>query len=492
MMDVRRSSSLCVAAALGIVLALGSPGLAQCDLEWTQVGPAFDGGHFALEVLDDGSGLALYAGGYFTGSVAKWNGAVWTVIGPGLSWTVRDLILHNDGTGPALYAGGNGGVAKFNGKEWEPLPTGVGLVHALSSFDDGSGPALYAGIQGGTTDLAFVKRLAANSISWTAVGSGPWTYANAGCCCLNSANAGVYDLHAFDVDGEGSIPRLLYAAGQFGHAPGAANPSIAAWNGSGWSDMGAGLGQPGTVLNDFAGLGMPSAQLIAASKHICGGMYPGGATTVESWQGTNWTMIGNWFGCSGCPLTVAPGVNALAGFDDDGPGPEPARLYEGGLVGDANPPYNVARWNGGSSWSPPPAAFPGSLVNAMAAWNDGPAPSLYVSGHLRGWRVFRLSRFTGCPGACCLPDGACRDVDEPSCVGSGGVFQGADTTCVATRCPNPCPADIDGNGTVNVDDLLAVINSWGACAGCAADINDDGTVNVDDLLAVINAWGRCP
>ena len=65
-----------------------------------------------------------------------------------------------------------------------------------------------------------------------------------------------------------------------------------------------------------------------------------------------------------------------------------------------------------------------------------------------------------------------------------------------------CPADIAPagapNGTVNVDDLLAVINAWGVCANpsnCPADIAPAGgndVVNVDDLLAVINAWGACP
>jgi hypothetical protein len=61
--------------------------------------------------------------------------------------------------------------------------------------------------------------------------------------------------------------------------------------------------------------------------------------------------------------------------------------------------------------------------------------------------------------------------------------------------PSPCAADLSppgGNGTVNVDDLLAVINAWGPCTGCAADVNLDGDVDVDDLLAVIGAWGSCP
>jgi len=54
----------------------------------------------------------------------------------------------------------------------------------------------------------------------------------------------------------------------------------------------------------------------------------------------------------------------------------------------------------------------------------------------------------------------------------------------------PHTADITCNGVVNVEDLLAVIGSWGPCpAPCAADINIDGMVNVVDLLAVISGWG---
>jgi len=59
------------------------------------------------------------------------------------------------------------------------------------------------------------------------------------------------------------------------------------------------------------------------------------------------------------------------------------------------------------------------------------------------------------------------------------------------------PGDVNDNGLVNVDDLLAVINAWGTCpvrpTFCAADIAGppigNGAVNVDDLLAVINNWG---
>jgi len=66
---------------------------------------------------------------------------------------------------------------------------------------------------------------------------------------------------------------------------------------------------------------------------------------------------------------------------------------------------------------------------------------------------------------------------------------------------NPvCTGDVSpigGNGTVDVDDLLEVINQWGFCfiPPCSGDIAPPGgdlEVNVDDLLAVINHWGACP
>ena len=55
----------------------------------------------------------------------------------------------------------------------------------------------------------------------------------------------------------------------------------------------------------------------------------------------------------------------------------------------------------------------------------------------------------------------------------------------------PCPADTNGDGTVGVADLLAVVDMWGE-AGGVGDIDGDGTVGVGDLLAIVEAWGACP
>ena len=60
-------------------------------------------------------------------------------------------------------------------------------------------------------------------------------------------------------------------------------------------------------------------------------------------------------------------------------------------------------------------------------------------------------------------------------------------------CETDCPADIaNGDGNVNVDDLLALLAAWGPCdANCDADIDGNNAVDIDDLLTLLAAWGPC-
>ena len=55
-----------------------------------------------------------------------------------------------------------------------------------------------------------------------------------------------------------------------------------------------------------------------------------------------------------------------------------------------------------------------------------------------------------------------------------------------------CPADIDGNGSVDGFDLGVLLNSWGDCLDCPADVNADDHVDGFDLGVFLNAWGNCP
>ena len=49
--------------------------------------------------------------------------------------------------------------------------------------------------------------------------------------------------------------------------------------------------------------------------------------------------------------------------------------------------------------------------------------------------------------------------------------------------------DINGDGLVNVEDLLIAISEWGPCSGeCLADIDGSDTVDIADLLEIIANW----
>jgi hypothetical protein len=110
--------------------------------------------------------------------------------------------------------------------------------------------------------------------------------------------------------------------------------------------------------------------------------------------------------------------------------------------------------------------------------------------------------FTG--AACCFPNGTCIDVlGSLTCTSLGGVLFPAGTLCnsamlCAPRCPWDCTPLPFGNGAVNIDDIVAVINDFGVPnSPCdSAPANPDGTfgnnaVNIDDLVASLNNFGDC-
>ena len=55
-----------------------------------------------------------------------------------------------------------------------------------------------------------------------------------------------------------------------------------------------------------------------------------------------------------------------------------------------------------------------------------------------------------------------------------------------------CPWDIDGDGSVGVPDLLALLGAWGTDPGGPPDFDGDGTVGVKDMLFLLANWGPCP
>ena len=63
-----------------------------------------------------------------------------------------------------------------------------------------------------------------------------------------------------------------------------------------------------------------------------------------------------------------------------------------------------------------------------------------------------------------------------------------DTYPTDTETP-PCPSDLNGDGQVETNDLLALLANWGTPDG---DVNGDDNTDVSDVLAIISAWGDCP
>ena len=97
------------------------------------------------------------------------------------------------------------------------------------------------------------------------------------------------------------------------------------------------------------------------------------------------------------------------------------------------------------------------------------------------------------PDECDIASGDAADCNEnfipDECDIADGTSEDIDGDGVPDECQ--CHADANGDGVVDVNDLLAIISWWGS-GNPAYDLNFDGIVDVSDLLIVIAAWGACP
>src|SRR5690606_34199989 len=253
---------------------------------------------WSLAVYDDGSGPALYVGGFFTTAggvpanrIARWDGQNWSAVGVGMTsgpgGQVRALAAYDDGTGTALYAAGSfleadgavvNRIAKWDGTQWLPLGDGSGLnTHAwdLEVFDDGSGPSLYVAGEFATAGGVTVNHIARwDGTSWSDVAGG--------------TNDDVRALHVFD-DGDGPV---LYAAGDFTTAGGVPVQRVATWDGASWADPGVGRNHTVTTMTVHDDGGGEALYLAGAFPAAGPGFLVDGAI---KWDGENWYPLGASF-----------------------------------------------------------------------------------------------------------------------------------------------------------------------------------------------------
>ncbi len=372
-----------------------------------------DGVVNALCVANFGAGPRLYAGGTFNlagdsacHGIAIWNGSAWGALGGGVgpfSQTnvagVNCLLAFDDGSGIALYAGGSftsmGGapaanVARWNGTAWSPVGTGFdGPVFALAVYDSGTGPRLYAAGQFTAAGAAPAARLASwNGVSWQAVGSGL------------SGGLLVPTVYAMQVFDDGGGPRL-YVGGSFTSAGGIPAQNIARWDGSTFSPVGAGVNgftlspcvRAMTVFDDGGG----PALFVGGAIEQAGGSP---ASRIARWRNGAWQSVGDgWFNA---PPAQPNGVIYALAVYDDGRGPA---LYAGGIASTSNNRRlnHVARLTG-NSWEPLAAGVQtpsGCDVRSLLPFDDGSGPGLFVGGTFldaSGAEAHSIARWTA-PGA---------------------------------------------------------------------------------------------
>ena len=63
------------------------------------------------------------------------------------------------------------------------------------------------------------------------------------------------------------------------------------------------------------------------------------------------------------------------------------------------------------------------------------------------------------------------------------------------RLPNPCPADLNHDGIVNVQDMLLLLGMFGPCGdcmNCTGDLSGDCQIDGGDVVVLFGEWGSCP
>jgi hypothetical protein len=294
--------------------------------------------------------------------VAVWNGTAWSALGKGEGLISQfTLAIGGDSTtnvyAGGIFPGGGGirtvGVARFDGKRWSPLGTGLRFTSDASTECRGiavAGSNVYVGGQFTNAGGVSVSNVAR------------WNGSNWFPLCVG-VGSNVQDVVYHN--------GLLYVCGRFTTAGGASANRIASWNGSVWSPLGSGLDFSGTVM-----VGSGSDLYVGGTFTNAGGIV---CNRIAKWNAGSWSALGT--GLSG----GSPSSLAVIG----------SNLYAGGSFTTAGgvSALRIARWNG-STWSDVGGGIGAGNISAMTAVGS----NLYVGGTMTlagGLPVNRLARWDG-------------------------------------------------------------------------------------------------
>ena len=56
--------------------------------------------------------------------------------------------------------------------------------------------------------------------------------------------------------------------------------------------------------------------------------------------------------------------------------------------------------------------------------------------------------------------------------------------------PNTCPADLDGDSTIGVNDVLLLLVEFACSTNCAHDLDGDEVVGISDVLLMLSSFGN--
>ncbi|MCA9282941.1 MAG: hypothetical protein H6812_04840 [Phycisphaeraceae bacterium] len=432
------------AIAASVVLVSGSQVIAgNCD--WEPLGTGVAPAAYACAALANGDavygGSMTLAGSLVVEHIAIWNGTDWESAGSGVNGFVRAILAEPDGGfiagGQFTEAGGNvaGLIARWDGAQWTGLGQGLrfGSCRALLRTSDGD---LIAGGSFSQADNQPAWGIARwDGFAWTKFGNNT----------TGGGFSGIFNPKGNSptmiVDLEEMPNGDIIACGDFTRADGVPMGGIARWDGTQWLPLGSGLSGPARALTL-----LPSGELMVAGLFgQAGGVSCNG---LAVWDGSGWSAVGG--GLNGVNasspfalITTAQGKVVMSGAFD---------------MVDSVQVNNIAMYD--------------PMTGQWSALGSGMLASIQTS-------VFDVS------------------ADAAGTIFAGGQFASAAGNANARNASffdcNTCPGDIaNGDRTVNVDDLNAVLSVFGMNVGIgdARDLaNHDGVVDVDDLNIILAQFG---